>query len=1217
MRKLLAFVICILMLLALVSCGDDPCSHRDADDNSLCDKCGESYTDGKDLPDEHTHSYTVKNTDSKYLDKAADCENAATYFYSCSCGAKGTTTFTNGSAIGHRYTVQSTNSKYLASSADCENAAKYYYSCSCGAKGATTFTSGVANGHSYTVKNTDSKYLDKAADCENAATYFYSCACGAKGTTTFTSGSENGHSYTVESTDIKYRKSSATTESPAIYWKSCACGKASTTETFTYGSALDMPVNSISLDKSVANIEVGDTVTLNVVFDPENATDKNVTWISSDSSIALVNNGVVVGVKVGTTTIIAMTANGKTATCLVNVSPKTYYAESVTLNKTSVDLPIGHTDTLTATVLPDYTTDKSVTWVSSEPSIVKVENGVITALSAGTATVTATTSNGKTASCTVTALFIPVTNIIINESLIYVDAGDSITVNATAVPENATLTNLVWSSSNTNIATVSGGVINGVSDGIAVITVKTSDGKIEKSFNVVVENSAGILYTKSGSGYAVSGLAQATETVIIPDTYKGKLVVSLSSGIFDSSAYVIKKLYIGKNVTNIPLGCFRNCTALEELSIHNINCANFGDLFGSLSIQWAGTVDDFIFLDFESKWNSTFGFEYQVPTSSSRWGINRSSAWYNVNGVYVYAPSSIIPHGDVVSWQTVYINPSNVNVDSYKVPKAVNLKAYYIPKTLTKIYLTGTNSSEGYPPEIDWIDSFATVLSTCKDKAQNAKVNIAGTEVTLPISSIISLSDVEKLKAPGTYEITVYYGGYITTVKVTVTECTGTAAVQENYKDSTCTKTGSYDSVTYCYSCNKELSRIAKTVALKEHTPKTAVEENRVEATCTEDGHYDSVVYCNRCDEELSRTNKTITKLGHSPKTAVEENRVEATCTEGHYDSVVYCNRCDEELSRQTITIPASHTPKSAVEENRVEATCTEGHYDSVVYCNRCDDELSRQTVIIPAAHKYINGTCTECGKIVYTRDGDYIYFGEYPQTIKADSVTITSTQDSRGYYLGSDGCYYAKVVTDPRYSGYTFSTGASVTDGTTYYFKVEPIRWRILSEDGDTALILCDSIIANRRYDDSSKNYKESEIRQWLNATFYETAFTELQKELILTTTVDNSVYSTGYNSNPCACENTNDKIFLLSYREVTNSAYGFSSDSDRTMQTSDYSRASGVYMSKSSSYYGNGSWWLRSPFPDNINNARRVDYDGFLGCNSYVNHSDYGVVPALQIRL
>jgi len=292
---------------------------------------------------------------------------------------------------------------------------------------------------------------------------------------------------------------------------------------------------------------------------------------------------------------------------------------------------------------------------------------------------------------------------------------------------------------------------------------------------------------------------------------------------------------------------------------------------------------------------------------------------------------------------------------------------------------------------------------------------------------------------------------------------------------------------------------------------------------------------------------------------------------------------------------------------------------------------VDKSSVEKKAAHTFVNGKCTVCGASWYTRDGSYIYFGEYPQTLKASSVSITSTTDSRGYYLGSDGFYYAKVTADPYDlygSVYTFSTGASVVDGTVYYFKVEPIRWRILSESNGTALILCDSIIANKAYDaGSNNNYKESDIRAWLNEEFYNTAFSALQRELIITTTVDNSASTTGDKSipnwmnNPYACANTSDKIFLLSYEEVTNTAYGFSSpstnDTARRMQTSDYSRATGAWMSRDSSYYGNGYWWLRSPLYLSSDDARAVDYDGDAGNNYVVDNTSRGVVPALQIRL
>ena len=212
-------------------------------------------------------------------------------------------------------------------------------------------------------------------------------------------------------------------------------------------------------------------------------------------------------------------------------------------------------------------------------------------------------------------------------------------------------------------------------------------------------------------------------------------------------------------------------------------------------------------------------------------------------------------------------------------------------------------------------------------------------------------------------------------------------------------------------------------------------------------------------------------------------------------------------------------------------------------------------------------------------------------------------------------------MTATPYDGGYTFSTSATVTSDTVYYFKVEPIKWRILSESDGTALILCESIIANKRYDDSSNNYENSEIREWLNNEFYTTAFSTLQQELIQTTEVDNSEYSTGYSSNPYACANTNDKIFLPSYREMVNTAYGFSGDyaydTARRRLTSDYSRATGVWMNTDTSYYGNGYWWLRSPYNNTSDNARYViNYGSIYNYNS-VNDTIHGVVPALVIDL
>ena len=265
---------------------------------------------------------------------------------------------------------------------------------------------------------------------------------------------------------------------------------------------------------------------------------------------------------------------------------------------------------------------------------------------------------------------------------------------------------------------------------------------------------------------------------------------------------------------------------------------------------------------------------------------------------------------------------------------------------------------------------------------------------------------------------------------------------------------------------------------------------------------------------------------------------------------------------------------------------------------------------------------------------GEYILFGCYPQTIKSSDVTVGDVADEDGYYLGSDGERYAKVVAAPYGSGCTFSDGSKVTSGNTYYFKVEPIRWRILSESDGSAFILADGIIANHYYHHTSSsttiegetvyanNYKHSDIRAWLNGEFLNSAFGEVAQSLIKTTEVDNSGYSTGYSSNSYACENTFDKVFLLSYREVVNSDYGFASssstyDTARRMTVSDYARSTGAYMYTSSSYFGCGYWLLRSPSDYRSHYARNVISYGYADYYSDVSNDNTGVVPALNITL
>ena len=288
---------------------------------------------------------------------------------------------------------------------------------------------------------------------------------------------------------------------------------------------------------------------------------------------------------------------------------------------------------------------------------------------------------------------------------------------------------------------------------------------------------------------------------------------------------------------------------------------------------------------------------------------------------------------------------------------------------------------------------------------------------------------------------------------------------------------------------------------------------------------------------------------------------------------------------------------------------------------------------------------CTKTGgkEGAYTREGDYVYIGEYPQTVKASDVTITSTTDDRGYYLGSDGSYYAKVTATPCEEGYKFSNGEAVVAGQEYFFKVEPIRWRILKEADGNATLLCDSIIASISYQSDythgtnfnyyttangapegtfANNYKYSNARAWLNSTFLNDAFSAFQREsVILTSEVDNSLASTGEVKNGYVCENTSDKVFFLSLSEVNDSKNGLGSsasnyDESRKMMTSDYSRATGAWMDTTDTYYGNGSWWLRSP--DSLyGDMVRLLHFGNAENLSRAANTNAGAVPAMKITL
>ena len=162
-----------------------------------------------------------------------------------------------------------------------------------------------------------------------------------------------------------------------------------------------IPVTEVKLDKTTADMEVGESVTLAATILPENATVKEVVWTTSDETIATVVDGVVTAVAEGGVTITA-TAGGCTATCVVTITkPVPIPVTGVSLNVSEAKVETGKTLTLAAVVTPSNATDKTITWESSNESVATVNNGIVAAISAGETVITASVGDFQ-ATCKVT-----------------------------------------------------------------------------------------------------------------------------------------------------------------------------------------------------------------------------------------------------------------------------------------------------------------------------------------------------------------------------------------------------------------------------------------------------------------------------------------------------------------------------------------------------------------------------------------------------------------------------------------------------------------------------------------------------------------------------------------------------------------------------------------------------------------------------------------------
>ena len=364
-------------------------------------------------------------------------------------------------------------------------------------------------------------------------------------------------------------------------------------------------------------LAVGGTLTLIPKVEPENAANKQVSWLSNAPAVATITDGIVAGLTAGTAIITVTTEDGnKTASCIINVTTNIVSVTGVTLDKPSLTLAVGGTETLTPTVSPDNATNQNVTWSSRNPSVATVANGIVTAVAAGNATITVATQDGnRTATCavTVTAAGVSVTGVTLNKSTLTLAVGGTETLTATVAPENATNKNVTWSSSASAVATVANGVVTAVAAGAATITVTTQDGNRTATCAVTVTQSSE---------------PQSKYDIYVAGVNKDGYATYWKNGV----------AYVNQNLKGTYIGI-----AVENGDVYTLSTSNGAGYYKNNNEKVSFTGHS---------WNGMITiYNGNVYVA----GTNSSSGYYWLNGTPIILGSNVSPRSIFVSNGDVYV----------------------------------------------------------------------------------------------------------------------------------------------------------------------------------------------------------------------------------------------------------------------------------------------------------------------------------------------------------------------------------------------------------------------------------------------------------------------------------------------------------------------------------------------------------------------------------
>ena len=248
-------------------------------------------------------------------------------------------------------------------------------------------------------------------------------------------------------------------------------------------------LESISISPSTMNLTEGNTGKLSISFSPENATDKSITWKSSNTGIVTVDaSGNIKAISAGNATITATSNDGGyTSSSKITVNPLNKSLKGISLNKTELTLTVGESENLSVSYNPSYASNKEVTWSSSNKNIATIDNGKVTAIKPGTTEIKVISNEGKYESvCKVTVLSPPIESIKFEQDEQTVYVGSVTSLKTISTPEDTMINDPIWTSSDETIATIDNGKLTALKVGKTTVTVSDNEGKVTASTEITV-----------------------------------------------------------------------------------------------------------------------------------------------------------------------------------------------------------------------------------------------------------------------------------------------------------------------------------------------------------------------------------------------------------------------------------------------------------------------------------------------------------------------------------------------------------------------------------------------------------------------------------------------------------------------------------------------------------------------------------------------------------